>query len=169
MKKIYVITDTHFNHKKLIEWGRPIDFEAQILTNLKKTVKPGDIIIHLGDVCIGRDNYWHLMFQSVLFGTKRILVRGNHDGKSDSWYMDHGWNFVCNSFKGRYFGKNILFTHRPHSKNEGIDINLHGHLHGNGHRLAEENALIKGYNYDCAPDLHNFKPLLLNSLVNKIS
>jgi len=34
--KIYITTDTHFGHKKLIEWGRPEDFEDKIVNGFKQ-------------------------------------------------------------------------------------------------------------------------------------
>ena len=45
--KIYAISDTHFGHNKLIEYGRLKGFSELILKNLSKT--EGDILIHCGD------------------------------------------------------------------------------------------------------------------------
>lgn len=132
--KIYITTDTHLGHDRMIELcNRPQGFEDLILQGL--TTIPSDaLLIHLGDVCIGNDAKWH---DDIINSTeevyRRILVRGNHDHKSDSWYLSHGWDFVCEEFVARYFQKNILFSHRPQADREYIDYNIHGHLHNTGH------------------------------------
>jgi len=58
---IWVTTDTHLNHTKLIEYGRPENFEDKIKKGLVNNIKKDDLLIHLGDVCIGDDkknNNW---------------------------------------------------------------------------------------------------------------
>lgn len=130
--RIYLTTDTHFNHRKLEEYGRPKDFELLIEEGYK-ILKIGDILFHLGDVCIGNDAEMHERFIRNL-PCKKILVRGNHDGKSDNWYFDHGWDFVAKEIVNTYFGKKYLFKHIPTQKREGIDFQIHGHTHGNRHR-----------------------------------
>src|SRR6056297_2346337 len=105
-KKIWVIADTHFNHYKLIpDCGRPANFGELLKRGLKQPQK-NDILIHLGDVCVGNDKEIH---QDIIakFPYTKILVRGNHDGKSNNWYLNHGWDFVCEQFKDTYFGKSI--------------------------------------------------------------
>jgi len=130
--KVYAISDTHFNHKKLIEYGRPVDFEEQILKNLEKL--QGDLLIHCGDFCIGKNAESMERYMEAAKGfKKKILVRGNHDPQSDAWYIEHGFDFVCDSFVNTFFGKKILFTHIP-AKRSAFDYNIHGHLHGNAHR-----------------------------------
>ncbi|MBP7118493.1 metallophosphoesterase [Candidatus Woesebacteria bacterium] len=131
--KIYIISDTHFGHDKMLELcGRPKGFEQLILSNLKDL--RGDVLIHLGDFCIGGDAAWHYTFllETDLF-ERRILVRGNHDHKSDSWYLNMGWDFVCDEFSAKYFGKRILFTHKPSHISFDYDLNIHGHLHNTRH------------------------------------
>jgi len=132
--KIYATSDTHFNHKKLLEYGRPEDFESRIFASLKNHV--GDLLIHCGDFCIGQDEEMMELFMHSAKGfRKKVLVRGNHDKKSDGWYMERGFDFVCESFVADYFGKHIIFTHIPIAKTDKFDLNIHGHMHGNSHRL----------------------------------
>jgi len=167
--KIWIISDTHFGHDKLVELsGRPTNFTDLLLENLRKV--QGDIIIHLGDVCIGKDEDWHKAFMSrIPVGMKKILLRGNHDSKSDSWYLKHGWDFVCDEFSGHYFGKKILFSHYPLPKAD-YNLNIHGHLHGNNHRHEEGGVeIVEGYHIDIAPELYNYQPLLLQEVINTLS
>ena len=127
----------------MIEYcARPKNFENLIFTNIIKIIKDEDILIHLGDVCFGKDSEMHKKYiESLPF--KKILVIGNHDRKSNNWYLEHGWDFVCKTFSGKYFGKNILFSHRPH-KDIGFDVNIHGHFHNALDRLKEGRFAIEG-------------------------
>jgi len=123
--------------------GRPEDFSEQILQNIFKDLSPGDTLIHLGDFCFGRDDYWHnRLYTSLPAFCKRILVRGNHDKKSNDWYLNHGWHFVCDEFSTTYFGKYVTFSHKPvmNIKN----INVHGHFHNHLPRLLREDWVVEG-------------------------
>ena len=137
--KIFLCSDTHFGHTKLIEYcHRPIDFGTKILKALE-VIGKNDMLIHLGDFCIGNDKDWHKDFFKVLKTQRVILVRGNHDNKSDSWYYDNGWDFVCKTFTAKHFGKKILFSHIPQRRitHGNYDINIHGHYHNADHRKRE--------------------------------
>lgn len=163
--KIYAISDTHFNHKKLIEWGRPADFEAQILANLAK--ENGDLLIHCGDFSIGKDEESVKAYMGATIGfKKRILVRGNHDSHSNNWWTERGFDFVCDSFSARYFGKHLLFTHAPEPRGN-YDLNIHGHMHGNAHRLEGEIGTFYDptYHKDLAPEINNYAPVNIERFI----
>jgi len=134
--KIYITTDTHFDHANMIKYcGRPENFNEIIWKGLEQ-IKNNDILIHLGDFCIGNDVENHFHLRGLLLKCKKILVRGNHDRKSDSWYLKHGWDFVCEQFRNTYFGQDILFSHTP-KPDSGYDINIHGHFHNQLPRLLK--------------------------------
>ena len=172
--KYYIITDTHFGHEMLTKNNhRELGFESEILDNLQKV--KGDILIHLGDFCIGRDAYWHEVFMDTVKKNfkKVILIRGNHDNKSYNWYYSHGWDFVCETMRLRAFGKELLFSHMPvlaedseYTTYNKVNMNIHGHLHGRGkysHRaIVGYNA---GFHYDCAVDTHKMSPTELSKIV----
>lgn len=172
---IFAISDTHFGHDKLVKLtARPVNFTEIILNNLRQT--SGDMLIHCGDFCIGRDEHWVNEFMRATTGfRRRVLVRGNHDKKSDSWYLAHGFNHVCEAMFCRYFGKQILFTHMPVRRNDKYwtphfppDFNIHGHLHGDGnHRVKERDASLydPAYHKDLAPEIHGLKPVNLQILI----
>lgn len=165
MRNIYIISDTHFNHTdKMIEYcGRPENYNELIWKNLKQ-LKDDDILIHLGDVCIGKDREVHKKLQEFKF--KKILVRGNHDKKSNSWYLNNGWDFVCEEFKDTLFGKNILFSHMPKVWDGVYDLNIHGHFHNSDHRRQEPELfkIKNGYQKLFALEYTNYKPINLNTL-----
>lgn len=167
-KKIWIITDTHFNHRKFIDMGqRPADFEARILTKLTANIRDEDIVIHLGDFCIGHDELWHREFMKSCGNARKYLILGNHDNKSASWYYDHGWDLVVHGMMMKVNGKSVFLTHKPSERYIG-NVNLHGHTHGNVHR-DEEHAAFYDPAYHVEVALENKKigygPVLLTSLI----
>lgn len=121
---IWVISDTHFEHdniKKLCH--RPEDYNEQIINDWKAKVKPDDVVLHLGDVAWPRG--WGYI--KDLPG-KKILVRGNHDGKSMFNLMNKGFDLCVEQLVLKIEGRMIAFTHVPMIFHE-FDINVCGHLH----------------------------------------
>jgi len=164
--KIWLTTDTHFNHKKIIEYGRPENFEELIWKGLE-VVKEEDMLIHLGDVCIGEDDKMNLHFNASING-KKILVLGNHDNKSIKYYLEHGWDFVCKRFDIKMFGKRIAFTHQPEAWDGYFDVNIHGHFHNtDGRRQPDfDEKIMSGYNKLLALEYTDYKPVLLGKFIN---
>lgn len=157
----WIISDTHFGHDMLYKEGfRPEGFETTILRNLRNNIKPEDVLIHLGDVCFYREEYWHECLLDIK--CKKWLVRGNHDKKTTTWYLSHGWDFVANEIVLAAFGENILFSHKP-IKEFPYDVNIHGHLHeGNHHpefELTTKHILISME--------HTYTPVNLRKLIKR--
>lgn len=163
--KIFATSDTHFGHDKLVSLShRPVDFGERLLKSISRG--KGDMLIHCGDFCIGNDEQHAKAYMEAAKGFKRkVLVRGNHDGKSNAWYYDHGFDFVCEIYLVKLFSKQVLFSHMPVMRNDAFwfphfpaDRNIHGHLHGNNHRNKYLNDLYnKTYLYDLAPEIHDYK------------
>lgn len=165
--KIWLIADTHFGHEKLIEWGRPEDFEERLILGLS-CIGKDDVLIHLGDFCIGEDDLNHKQFMLALPDCKKILIRGNHDNKSDTWYYNHGWDFVSEFFINTFFGKRFCFSHIPDPPMAGVNYNIHGHTHGNAHRdIDVRDYYNKDYHIEIAPELTNYQPVLLTQKLIK--
>ena len=102
--RIFVIADTHFGHKALADkyLSRPADFAKKIIINWKRTIKSDDMIIHLGDVTVGTSTDWSFIIPDL--PGRKILVLGNHDKKSESWYMANGFDFCCSAFTWHMYG-----------------------------------------------------------------
>ena len=131
--KTFLIADTHLNHANIATYcDRPPNFTDMIIKRWNERVAWNDTVIHLGDVAIGHLSLVENQLRS-LSGNK-ILIRGNHDrAKSNSWWMDHGFNFSCDGmrFQGHWL------THEPDtSRASGCDLNIHGHLHNIWHGFA---------------------------------
>jgi len=163
----WIISDTHFGHDKIAEcFGRPKDFESKIFKALN-VIRPQDVLIHLGDFCIGGDAYWHDLFMSKCPATKKWFVKGNHDRKSISWYLDRGWDCVTERLQLTVFGKTILFSHKPLLLRD-YDINIHGHLHTNGqHHHPELGDFVGKHNILIAIE-GDYKPVSLRKIVEGI-
>lgn len=159
----WIISDTHFGHDMLKKRGhRPDDFEEKIIKNLSNQVKRGDIVIHLGDFAFYKLDEWRYRFLNACYlAESNVLVRGNHDKQTDTWYMRKGWDFVCESFTLKKYGRVFLFTHVPISSNllamtDDNTVNIHGHLHYTNHRNAQtcdKHRLIKMEHNYCAVNL----------------
>lgn len=163
LETFWVIADTHFTHQMLVNTGtRPADYNEQIIANWNKRVGLEDIVVHLGDVIFGEKKERLAEIMSKLNGTK-ILVRGNHDLKSDEWYESMGFKYVCDAM----ISDGIMFTHIPQPIPEGITLNIHGHLHGNsGHRVEEVAHILTPNHKLIALELNGYKPERLKDLIN---
>ncbi len=90
MSERFVISDTHFGHKGIVEftvnnddpnspplrpWDDIDEHDAALVANWNGVVGPKDTVYHLGDVVINRRC---LKILDQLNGRK-ILVKGNHD------------------------------------------------------------------------------------------
>ena len=128
---IYLISDTHFNHKNIIKYAnRPFDnveeMNKHMIKQWNKVVSNKDTVYHLGDFGWGnKEEITRLVSQ--LNGNK-ILIRGNHDAHSSKWYMECGFNMAIKG--GIILEDYYLLTHKPIHINElSPFVNIHGHLH----------------------------------------
>jgi hypothetical protein len=62
----WLISDTHFNHTKLEEWGGRSGRWQHKLEDRLVGIPVNDVLIHLGDICIGNDIEVH----ERIFGKK---------------------------------------------------------------------------------------------------
>ena len=162
--KFYVISDTHFNHDNVIDFcERPQQHERLILKNLMFIGK-GNCLIHLGDFALGNESKYCQTLSNHWVG-KKIIVLGNHDSKSYSWYMENGWDFACEKFMLKYCGKKVMFSHKPQPWDGEWDINVHGHLHNLGHRDHEHKLYPWHRLY--SPELRGYKPVELSKLLQE--
>lgn len=137
----YLITDTHFGNAGMRQYcGRKPGFEGKILTGLSM-IPSGSVMIHLGDILIGDDAYWHLRIRVHTRDVRRWLVRGNHDRKSDTWYLNHGWDCVCDRLDITRHGRQIVFSHRPIPV-EPEKILIHGHWHNTQTQRHSNNSYL---------------------------
>lgn len=128
MNRVFVIADTHFGHKKVVEF-RPFstveEHDRGLIQRWNAVVRKDDSVWHLGDVYLGgKDNHTIL---GQLNGVKR-LVMGNHDCYPLEIYQRY-----FNKIYGATEYKGYIMTHIPVSENQFSRFkgNIHGHMHSN--------------------------------------
>lgn len=153
----YFISDTHFNHAKILDFERT-QFEnikehnLFILTKLKDLkLSKDDTLYHLGDFGFLEDeeiDIWNSL------KCKKILIRGNHDKKASYFpqFFDKVYNHPL------WYNKRILLSHEPLPVTEGT-LNVHGHLHGS--KLYKENY------FNISIDVINYKIVNADNLQAK--
>lgn len=157
------MSDMHFNHDEITEYcQRPHNHETLMINSLLM-IPESDYFICLGDICLGHDQGIHADIINRI-QCKKILVKGNHDKKSCSWYIKHGWDFACDAFKMDYAGKIICFSHKPQPWDGDWELNVHGHLHNLGHRENEYKNL-KQWHRLYSPESMGYKPVRLDRFV----
>jgi len=172
----HIITDTHFNHKLMTAAGiRPSDYQEQILNNWLRLVHRYDTIFHLGDVVFSAQGTFHDEVLSKLPGRK-VLIRGNHDKQTNSWYLKHGWAQVLEyttmhdldheKTKEQLVFVTARLTHKPVTEPlpPHVNVNIHGHLHAADHRLTE----FPPPEYPCillSLELHGYRPHTLSEIL----
>ena len=130
MNKVFVISDTHFGHKNIIEFekgARPyatiMEHDRDLIARWNAVVKPDDTVWHLGDVFFGKDGHLPLL---ELNGYKR-LVLGNHD-----YYPLEIYQRYFQRIYGAASHDNCILTHVPVHPNQletRYRKNIHGHMH----------------------------------------
>jgi calcineurin-like phosphoesterase family protein len=109
--------------------------------NWRALVKPGDTVLHLGDLAIwyGRTEVFWLGVVSLLPGQKYML-RGNHDKLKDHQYKRLGYTIIP-EFTQVIDGTIIKFSHdaaREELPHVDWDLNIHGHVHNHAHTWEKE-------------------------------
>lgn len=159
--KYWVVADRHFGHEMMVKKGyRPALFERMILGQMRKIISDDDILIDLGDTAFYRHKEWADILNETV-KCRKWLIRGNHDRKSNGWYLSNGFDCVCEEMTLNMFGENILFTHKPTKRTEGFTVNIHGHLHEGTHhpecQTDSKHVLVKME--------HEYRPLLLRNII----
>ena len=168
--KIYIISDTHFNHTNIIKYcNRPFDnveeMNSTIINNWNSVINKDDIVYHLGDFILGT-KYDLKDVASKLNGTI-YLIRGNHDRLTVKSYEECGIIVLKNApiILDDY---KVLLSHKPLPDSMIKDnyINIHGHIHERKLEDIYDNNLFsrnKHINVSC--DVLNFKPILLKKVL----
>ena len=161
----YIISDTHFGHKNIMEYeGRPEDYAERIVKNWQKTIGKQDKILFLGDLALYNKEDAQ-KWCSQLTGEK-FMVRGNHDGASETWYKDMGFTVVPPIYK-RFKDKhekyiNVLLTHEPVQSLPKDWFNIHGHIHRGLHRDDKTTAS----HFNASVEVLDYTPIKLHKILD---
>jgi calcineurin-like phosphoesterase family protein len=162
----FVIADTHFNHTNIIKYcERPFadaeEMDETMIRNWNQVVSPNDTVYHLGDFAFGPGAKQMVEGYVRRLNGKIILVKGNHDHESATWYENRGFWSVHGGEATHYDGdKDVLLSHWPCPRKEPV-INIYGHVHN----------LVKicSWNYRCVSvEQINYTPVDLDELIKEI-
>lgn len=158
MNRVFVIGDTHFGHKKVIEfrpWPTVEEHDRELVERWNATVKKDDTVWHLGDVCLGGKANVEIL--GSLNGLKK-LVMGNHDVYPLELYQAH--------FKKIFAAAewhDCVLTHipiHPYQLDTRYKMNIHGHMHSN--KIDEDDR------YRCVSAEHtDYRPKLMWDVINE--
>lgn len=169
-KHVWVTSDTHFNHSKIIEYcNRPFssveEMNETLTDNWNKVVLEGDTVYHLGDFALGGNLHIPNFIERLKGNIKFIM--GNHDN----------FNFMSNLIKDSIIqsvsyeevikvGKHVvIMNHYPFSSlpTDKV-IQLFGHVHS----TPDKPWLHFDNQYDVGVDNNNYTPVNLYELITKL-
>jgi calcineurin-like phosphoesterase family protein len=173
--KTWIISDTHFGHNNILKYepcridmlnmqsNNINEMNERLIEVWNETVKPEDLVYHLGDVSFGH-------FDVRVLNGRKFLVTGNHDADFQEM-LNRGWSevlperFLKNV--GGHQGIHFLLTHRPvyvdkgsREDKSGIIYNIHGHLHSKP-SPTDKHICVSVEQINC-------RPIELNEIIDKI-
>jgi calcineurin-like phosphoesterase family protein len=173
MRKIYVSSDPHFCHKRILEFTG--DDGKLIRGDKFKSIEEHDeYIVSQHNSVVGKEDLWYCLgdvyfndqkrateLLARMNGTKRLIL-GNHDDGKDKVLQLHFQKILV----WRVFKEfNCVLTHIPlheTSINEKVQYNIHGHIHQN---LSPTDKHINL----SMEALDDYKPILLEELMGDIA
>lgn len=163
--KIWLVSDTHFNHTNIIGYcNRPYTSAAEMNADLIKrwnnTVGKEDHVFHLGDFGFGPADKLKGFMES-LHGTI-TLIRGNHDRKAKWWMNQDIYNLVEVS-NHPIIVEDYVLSHHPLSNL--MQSNIHGHIHNNPAGMMEYQEPL---HYNVSIDVTDYKPILFDDIKERM-
>lgn len=177
MRKIWLVSDTHFGHDRSFIY-EPRGFkniyehDKQIIDNWNNIVQPGSDVYHLGDVMLG-DNEYGLSCIKQLKGNIHI-IRGNHctDTRMELYKTCSNVVEVCEGKFLRYGKYHFYLSHFPClTSNMDEDKPLKARtisLCGHSHTKNKFCDMDKGLIFHVELDTNNNKPWLLDDIIEDI-
>lgn len=156
MSKIFFTADTHFGHRKIIEfqnrpWPNIEEMDAEMIEVWNENVRPNDVVWHLGDVAIRKPEPYLEQLNGQIH-----LIRGNHDPKrapegvvwfGDVRYLRHqGYRFFLSHY-----------AHRVWPNSHQGTFHLFGHSHG---QIPDYHRSM-----DVGVDVHGFRPITIEEVI----
>jgi len=194
---IYFVSDYHFFHRNIYEYepirkqfdGEMLSFEKEMIRRYNQEVKENDVVYFVGDIFCGFNQFRKAFNATKLereyakaildrMNGEKILIRGNHDHKSDNWYKELGFkevefivemdNFLichyplCKKYWNnpyiKEYEKEMWKDFIEYFENNPEKICIHGHTH------SRDSGCLKHFNVSV--DVNNFKPVSLEHIKN---
>jgi calcineurin-like phosphoesterase family protein len=157
MSRTWFTSDTHFGHANIIRFcARPFEsvgaIDAAMIANWNATVRPDDVIWHLGDFVVrsarSPDDYLRRL------NGRKHLVHGNHDTEASR--TSAGWASSQPFSEVSVEGFRLVLLHygmRVWPGDRRGALHLYGHSHGN---LPGDRQSL-----DVGVDVWGFRPVSL--------
>lgn len=155
----WIISDTHFFHKKIITYcKRPYatadEMDAALIKNWNDRVLPNDTVIHCGDFAFSEEDPSRTQAVFDALNGRKILVVGNHDDKT---IKKLGWQSVHEILDFKDNHKRYIFFHYPierWNRMEHGSVHYHGHTHNSPLPTIENRVNV-------AVEMIGYAPVLL--------
>jgi len=193
-------SDLHFFHENAIKFdNRPFsdaqDMNKRLVSNFNSIVSERDTTYFLGDIGMGGTPE---EFQSLIASMRgfKILILGNHDQKSITWYYKAGFNAVLYNATIKIGGELVTMSHCPlvgirredtsnmRTSREGeqyfgdnwhgetrpkfspFRLENNGQFHLHGHTHKGKDEAILGRQYDIGVCGNDWKPVTEKQLIH---
>jgi calcineurin-like phosphoesterase family protein len=164
----WLISDSHFGHDNIIKYqDRPENFNEIMVSRWNRVVKPGDTVLHLGD--LAKCPLAKAKSKIKPLNGNKFLILGNHDLFTETSYKALGFTVIpelLHTYKhtdGNEY--KILFTHKPVMELPKDWFNIHGHVH-NVRNKEEYSFLINNRRYiNVCVEALDYTPFRLERLI----
>jgi calcineurin-like phosphoesterase family protein len=163
VNRIFFVADTHFGDEAILHYeNRPFktvdEMDSSIIKDWNKTVDDSDTVFVIGDFGgVGREK----KILNKLNG-KKILIKGNHDLKSNQEYRLDGFAEVYDF--PVIFEEFWILSHAPIYVNTNMPYaNIFGHVHNN--------PIFKDYSnqhFCVSIERLNYKPISFDEIKRKV-
>ncbi|MBE9912986.1 phosphoesterase [Paenibacillus donghaensis] len=151
MSRVYVISDHHFGHQKIIDFeSRPFgtaeEMDEFMIERWNSIVTKQDKVFHLGDFSFYNKDKTKAIVERL--NGHKFLIMGNHDrGRSKAWWLDAGFDEV--SEYPLVYQSFFILSHEPLYMNKHMPyVNIHGHIHSQKYEgLYYFNASVEHWDY----------------------
>lgn len=159
--RIWVTSDTHFNHKNILVYeaaNRPFankhEMDNALIERWNERVGKDDIVLHLGDFAFAGAN----KIQEIVsrLNGKIYLLLGNHDRVRQFDWNSLGFARVFADpfmLDGRF-----IFSHEPLVEVPAGKVNVFGHVHGSSYfQTKTDNSFCACVErHDCGPVAYEY-------------
>lgn len=174
-KKLWLTSDEHYGHRNILRYQqRPFasvdEMGASIIARHNEVVQEQDHVIHIGDFCFGKKNFF-LEVTLQLNGT-HYFMDGSHDRALREYFEDtdlasaHGDKILLlpKLFEFTFGGRKIVLCHyamRTWWASHYDSVHFFGHSHGN---LTNPQPRSR----DVGVDTTDFYPIEILSAINSV-
>lgn len=181
---IYFISDLHFYHRNVINFGsRPfkdeLEMNNKLIENWNSRVHESDSIYVLGDMFVRSKSLEEIENVLSKLNGKKYLIVGNHDR---SWLKKYPslksyFKEVCEEKTIHYteggINRTVILSHYPKLEWEKYyrgSFHIFGHIHNKKDEPQLTYLRLQDKMFNAAVEVNNYKPVTFNELVinNKV-